>query len=111
MKLEINAKFAPTDSPIKMSNGGVVMVTPPLDEDYWLARVAFKRNALVCFPKFSTIGIGFQKEHDWNTNLPYTQPTDEIWNHIRHNKNDSSITPDLGKSAIKLLQDYARSLK
>ena len=69
------------------SEGRAVMVTPPVDEDFWLARVPVSRDqAIVCFPKFGTIGIGFQRETDWNTNLPYTCKAQEILNHIKHNK-------------------------
>jgi hypothetical protein len=110
MKLEINERFAPTDRPFAVA-GCEVMVTPPLDEDYWLARVDLGGNAIVCFPKFGTIGIGFQKETNWNTNLPYSSEPERIWGHIEHNRADESITPERGIEAIKAVQEYARALK
>lgn len=109
MNIEINAKFAPTDTPIKYGNS-TVLITPPLDEDYYLARVPLGSNAIQCFPKFTTIGIGFAKEKDWNTNLPYRCDAEEIWEHIKHNKGDKRITKAQGIAAIKVLQEYARSL-
>lgn len=109
MQLEVNGKFAPTDSPIYVG-GMSVLVTPPLDKEYWLARVDLGGNAVVCFPKFVTIGIGFQKEEDWNTNLPYSCPAEQIWDHIEHNRGDESITRERGIEAIRALQEYAKSL-
>lgn len=110
MNIEINAKFAPTDRPIPIINGGTVLLTPPLDADYYLARVSFDKNAIQCFPKFTTIGIGFAKEEDWNTNLPYSSSAETIWEHIKHNKGGARITKKQGIAAIQALQDYARSL-
>ena len=38
MKVEINAKFIKAKDSFEHSNG-VVLITPPLDEDYWIYRV------------------------------------------------------------------------
>lgn len=63
-----------------------LVLTPPVSEDYWSYRVRFNdRQALIAFPKFDTFGIGFAREEDWNTNLPYTCHTLEIVSHIWHN--------------------------
>jgi len=110
MKLEINERFAPDDGPLQFGDIEV-FITPPLDEDYWLARVQLGSNAIVCFPKFTTIGIGFQHEVDWNTNLPYTSDAAVIWRHIKHNKADPTITRADGIAAIKAIQAYAISLR
>lgn len=110
MQLEVNAKFAPTDRPIVV-RGHTFLITPPLDEDYYLARVKLGNNAIQCFPKFTTIGIGFAREEDWNTNLPYTSSAETIWEHIKHNKGDKSVTKKQGIEAIRLLQEYAASLR
>ena len=89
--------------------GGRILVTPPIGENYWLLRVALSDNqAIVAFPKFLTIGIGFQHELDWNTNLPYTCTAEEIYNHIKHNKGDDSISQDDCIAAICRLQKEAR---
>ena len=65
---------------------GAVLITPPINEDYWAYRVKLNdRQAVVGFPKFGTIGIGFAVEDDWNTNLPYTCQTIEIVSHLWHN--------------------------
>jgi hypothetical protein len=89
---------------------GPVMITPPIDEDYWSYRVKLSESqAIVGFPKFSTIGIGFAQEEDWNTNLPYTCGTEEIYDHIAHNKGDESITREDCITAIRMVQDAARA--
>lgn len=109
MNIEINQKFAPKDTGVLA--GGALLVTPPINDDYYLARVPLDGNAIVCFPKFTTIGIGFQKEDDdWNTNLPYRCDAEEIWNHIKKNKGKGRITKQQGIAAIKLLQEYAAKL-
>jgi hypothetical protein len=82
------------------------MMTPDIDESYWLFRVALTENqAIVAFPKFGTFGIGFQVEKkDWNTNPPYTCDTEEIYNHIKINKGDKAITKKMCIDAIQTLQ-------
>lgn len=89
-----------------------VLVTPPINESYWLYRVVVAEGqAVVGFPKFGTIGIGFQVEEDWNTNLPYLTPAEEILEHIRHNKG-SELIPDEGcLEAIKMIQAAAAAGK
>lgn len=63
-----------------------VMLPPNLGGDYWAYRVGVTpTQAVVGFPKFDTIGIGFAVEDDGNTNLPYTCQTIEIVSHIWHN--------------------------
>jgi hypothetical protein len=88
---------------------GPAMLTPAIDEDYWAYRVRLSdKQAIVGFPKFMTIGIGFAVEEDWNTNLPYTCGTAEIAEHIAHNKGDDSISDDDVRAAIALVQAAAR---
>jgi hypothetical protein len=87
---------------------GSTMLTPPITEDYWEYRVVVgEGQAIVGFPKFFTIGIGFAVEEDWNTNLPYTSDADDIWNHIKHNKGDRSITKADCLAAIRMVQEAA----
>jgi hypothetical protein len=88
-----------------------LMLTPPVGEDdYWLFRVELSdKQALIAFPKFGTIGIGFENEEDWNTNLPYTSEAEEIFDHISHNKADDSITDKICLEAINMLQEACRS--
>lgn len=84
----------------------VVMFTPPISEDYWAYRVVVGDDqAIVGFPKYTTIGIGFAKEEDWNTNLPYTCGTEEIWHHIDHNKGDDAIPDERCIEAIRMVQE------
>ena len=74
---------------------GSVLITPSLGGDYWSYRVRLtETQAIVGFPKFNVIGVGFANEDDWNTNLPSTCGTREIFEHIQHNKGDDSISDD-----------------
>ena len=108
MKVQINSKFQEANTTFKVGNSAVI-VTPPLDEDYWLFRVQLtEKQAIIGFPKFFTIGIGFQVEEDWNTNLPYTCETEQIYKHIQHNKGDESISEENCLKAIKAIQKHAR---
>lgn len=90
--------------------GGVeVAVTPPIGEDYWCYRVRLSpKQAVVGFPKFSTIGIGFAVEKaDWNTNLPYHCPAGKILKHIRANKGSRRIADRDVLTAIEMIQTAA----
>lgn len=91
--------------------GGLIMMTPSIGADYWSYRVQLsEQQAILGFPKFHTIGIGFAVEdEDWNTNLPYTCGTREIYDHIAHNKGDDSISVEDCLAAIQLIQDAARA--
>lgn len=90
---------------------GPVMITPALGESYWAYRVILsERQAIVGFPKFGTIGIGYAVEDaDWNTNLPYTCDTDQILEHIAENKGDDSISDTDVRAAIVLVQEAAKA--
>jgi hypothetical protein len=71
---------------------GMLALSPDVSEDYWAYRVQVsKYQAVVGFPKFSTIGIGFQIEdaYSTNTNLPYTVAAEDIAKHIWRNKGPS----------------------
>ncbi|MBF6393887.1 hypothetical protein IU443_28570 [Nocardia farcinica] len=90
----------------KTAQAGPFSITPPIHEAYWAYRVRLSdRQAIVGFPKFSTIGIGFALEEDWNTNLPYTCDTDEIFHHILDNKGDDSIADEDVHTAIAMVQN------
>lgn len=106
MNIEINGAFVKANDTFKAPNWGTFYITPPLDKDYWIMRVPLsEKQAIVCFPKFTTVGIGFQvEEEDWNSNLPYTQGAEYIYNHIKCNKGDDSISDKDCIEAIKLLQ-------
>lgn len=87
-----------------------VAMTPPLDENYWAYRVRLSdTQAIVGFPKFFMIGIGFAQEEDWNTNLPYTSTAADIFDHIRHNKGDDAISDADVVTAIELVQKAIRA--
>lgn len=88
--------------------GGVLETTPPIDEDYWAYRVRLSETqAIVGFPKFGTIGVGFAVEEDWNTNLPFGTSAEEIFGHISRNKGDDSISDDDCIAAIQMIREAA----
>lgn len=113
MKLVLEMKDQNVTEPKPINMGGVsILMTPPIDEEYWLFRVMLsKSQAIVGFPKFMTIGIGFAKEKDWNTNLPYTCNTLEIYDHIKHNKGTGNIKMEDCIQAIRMIQQAAKNLK
>ena len=90
----------------------VIMMTPPLDDDYWVFRIKLHADqALIAFPKFGTLGIGFAQEDDWNTNLPYSCKTEEIYNHIKKNKKYTQITKATCIEAIEILRKASEYYK
>lgn len=93
----------------RTTNIGCASLAPKVSQDYWAYRVRLTdTQSVVGFPKFSTIGIGFAvEEEDWNTNLPYWCDTVEIFNHIAHNKGDSTISDSDCIEAIRLIQRQA----
>jgi hypothetical protein len=104
--VEVNADFKAADTDRERS-GHVVSITPPIDAEYFLARVVLYRDqAINIFPKFFTIGCGFAKEEDWNTNLPLTKDAVEIYEHIAHNKCYEEITREQCIEAIRALQEW-----
>lgn len=103
-KLELEIR----DQADQTSQIGPVMLTPAIDEDYWTYRVALSgTQAVVGFPKFGTIGIGFAREEDWNTNLPYTCSAVEIYDHIEHNKGNDEISREDCIAAIEMIRQQA----
>lgn len=109
--LVLETKSQPNLTPEADFGGGALAMTPPIDEDYWLYRVRLSdTQAIVGFPKFSTIGIGFAREEDWNTNLPYTCSAEDIWRHIAHNKGDDAIPDASCLAAIRMIQDAAKAV-
>jgi hypothetical protein len=108
LRLEANSKTLVDLQPLAPL--GAIM-TPPLDEDFWLLRVPVSdKQAIVAFPKVGTIGVGFQHEEDWNTNLPSACGASRIWHHIKHNKGDSGIPDARCKAALELLLDAVAKL-
>ncbi len=106
LQLERNSIFFDGES------NNMILITPPIDEDFWKYRVKlYKDQAVVGFPKFNTIGIGFAIEDDWNTNLPYTSEASEIVSHIWHNREYVSIKKSQVIKAIKLIQDAVKEDK
>lgn len=99
MKLERSNKYFEDES------NKQVLITPAIGEDYWKYRAHICDDQYILgFPKFCTIGIGFSKEEDWNTNLPYTTPAEEIWIHIKHNRKYIAATHKKCIKAIEMIQ-------
>lgn len=99
-----------SDKTLSASAGdATVLITPPITDDYWKYRVRVADGqAVVGFPKFGTIGVGFAEEEDWNTNLPYTGDAESIRQHIWHNRaplDDSTESAALVVRAIEMIQD------
>jgi hypothetical protein len=110
LQVEVNANFAKAKDTFLVDSNIAIMMTPPLDEDYWLFRVKlFEDQAILGFPKFGTIGIGFAQEEDWNTNLPSTCDTIQIFDHIKHNKQYEQISDEECIEAIRLVQKVAET--
>jgi hypothetical protein len=108
LKLEINRNNVSDESAEKLKKQGI-MITPPIDKDYWIVRVKlFEDQYIQAFPKFITMGIGFSIEEDWNTNLPYTCETDEIRKHIWHNRKYIAIKKKRANRAIAMIQQFLK---
>jgi hypothetical protein len=94
------------ERPSGVYNGGALMVTPDLNEDYWAYRVKLtNEQAVIGFPKFGIIGIGFAVEReDWNRNLPADTSALELFRWIAVNKGDDSIDEATVIRAIEMIQ-------
>lgn len=105
--LVLERKSQQNKTPILGSDKGgpTMMLTPSVGPDYWKYRVMLSdKQAVIGFPKFLTIGIGFAVEEDWNTNFPYTTDALETFEHIKHNKADGSIDDEDVIQAIRMIQ-------
>lgn len=113
--VEINKNTVGKQGAIDLGDGMAFTFTLALaDEDDWTFRVKlFQDQAILGFPKHNTIGIGFAQESEegWNTNLPYTCETMEIYEHIKHNKKYDEITDEQCIEAIKAIQECAKAAK
>lgn len=110
--VEFNTRFQPADDTMVLGDK-LVMFAPSVGQDYWLFRVKlFKDQAILGFPKFSTIGIGFAiEETDSNTNLPYSLFPEQIYSHIKANKKYDEITKEECIQAIKLVIKHSKAFK
>ena len=112
LTLEVNPLFSGDQGAIESDGQVIGMMTPEIGKDsYWLARVKVgKSQAVICFPKFGTVGIGFQKEAvDWNKNLPYSTPSgaNHIYQHIACNKGKGPKEEECVQ-AIKMLINWVK---
>lgn len=105
MKIEVNPNaYNGTDSFV--FDDTLFLIPPMVHEDYWLFRAQLKHGqAIVAFPKYATLGIGFAQETDWNTNLPAKCEPEEIFQHIRHNKQYEDISDDEVREAISAVRE------
>ena len=111
--LRVERKNQSGDSGIGIVGGGLVLLTPAIDEDYWQYRVIVgEHQAVVGFPKFGLIGIGFAvEEEDWNVNLPHGTPPEKLFAHIKKNKGDKNIPDERCIEAIRLIDQAVREDK
>lgn len=110
LQIEVNEGFVKANDVLRGPNGAVALITPPLTDEYWLLKVRVSENqAVVGFPKFTTIGVGFQFEEDWNTNLPWSVEAERICDHIFHNAGDPAITRETVIAAIRLIQGHVEA--
>lgn len=108
LELEFRDGYHGKNHTFKVGNT-TVMMTPMIDEDYWVFRVKLHEDqAVIAFPKFSTMGIGFAQEEDWNTNLPYRCQTKNICAHIWENRKYEEITRPMVMKAIQMLQKASK---
>jgi hypothetical protein len=107
--VEYKKGFEPSKDCIKVGNG-IIMFTPSINSEYYIMRVVlYKNQALVAFPKFGLIGVGFAiEESNWNTNLPYQVPAERLYRHIRQNKKYRAITKAMCLEGLKLLQEACK---
>ena len=110
LKLEVNANNIPDDEAAERLKQSGILITPPINKDYWVVRVnLFEDQYVQAFPKFMTIGIGFAIEEDWNCNLPYINSTAErICNHIWHNRRYVAIKRKRTIRAIEMIQTFLK---
>ncbi len=88
--------------------GAICMMTPSAigEDDYWAFRVRLSETqAIISFPKFCTLGVGFQRETNWNTNLPCQSGVESLWRHIKQNKGDDAISDEDCLRALKMVVD------
>lgn len=110
MNIIVNDEFKNKQMNLEKNNT-VVMITPPINEEYYVAKVElYKDQSINLFPKFSTYGIGFAQEENWNTNLPYQCNTEKIYHHILENKKYDEISKKECIKAIEILQDIAEKI-
>ena len=89
-----------------------MLITPPIDEDFWSYRVRVSdTQAVVGFPKFGVVGVGFAIENeDWNTNLPSSIAAEEILGHIAVNKGDDAIPASaVSKPSVSFRRRFPRT--
>lgn len=95
---------------INVGGGMSVGVGRAGSDDYWAYRVQLTdQQALIGFPKFGTIGVGFLVEEDWNSNLPYASRVSMVADHIGHNRfvDGVDIPRPHVERAIALIRDAA----
>lgn len=106
LEVEFNSKAVKNGPEIKTRTGSLIMITPAINESFWIARVRVsEKQAVVAFPKFGLIGVGFQKEEqDWNTNLPHSEPAERIFRHIKINKKVEGDEPPSDETCIEAIK-------
>jgi hypothetical protein len=109
MDLVLQVKDQANKTPTSENGDSVLMITPAIGEGYWRFRVQVSPNqAIVGFPKFFSLAIGFEVEDDWNTNLPSSGKAEGILNHIWVNRGEGNDGDEFRQrclEAIKMIQE------
>ena len=107
MKLEINP------NQVDRTMIGNIAIGQPGDQENWSYKVQLTdKQAIVGFPKFGLIGIAFLVEDsDGNTNKPSGSDAEEIYDWIKENKGDDSISKENSIKAIKMIQRAVKKVK
>ncbi len=107
MKLEINP------NQVDRTLVGNIAICSPGDQENWSYKVQLtEKQAIVGFPKFRQIGIAFLVEKaDGNTNLPSNSDAEEIYDWIKVNKGDDSISKEVCIKAIKKIQRAVKKVE
>ncbi len=107
--LEVNEKFKQDNCDFVTPNGGIISVTTNISEDYWVFRVKlYKDQAILTFPKFFQMGVGFAQEKKWNKNSPSSFTAERIYKHIKANKKYRAITEAQCIEAINLIKEACK---
>jgi len=112
LTLEINPSNVNKENTISFGKG-VVSIFGPGDQEGWVFKVKVSETqAIVAFSKFGILGVGFLVEkEDGNTNLPYDNSANKLYEWIKCNKGDDAITDETCLGAIKMIQKACKHLK
>lgn len=113
LQLVTRPDFDPNHGILDLGGGATLGIGGLSTPDAFRVQIS-ENQAVVGFPKFGTIGVGFDAEDDGNTNLPYSVRPALIADHIDHNRcagGDEAVPRDVVLAAITLIRDAVGRLK